>query len=168
MERLIRIWRYYFLRFKRLRGNPHTLALGTAIGVFIGLTPTIPFHTILILGLCLLTGGSFLAAVIISWIVCNPLTYVPIYYFSVKAGNAFTPYELNWERISHIIDLLLKHHDSFSESYHIILQIGTEATAVMVAGGIILATPFAVTSYYLSLYFFRKLALKRQQKRILQ
>ncbi len=168
MERLTRIWRYYLLRFKRLRGNPHTLALGTAIGVFIGLTPTMPFHTVLILALCLLTGGSFLAGVIISWIVCNPLTYIPIYYFCVKVGNTFTPYDLNWGRMSHIIDLLISHHDSFAESYHIILQIGTEALAVMIVGGIILATPFAILSYYLSLYFFRKIALKRQQKRILE
>ncbi|MEA1867995.1 MAG: DUF2062 domain-containing protein, partial [Thermodesulfobacteriota bacterium] len=39
--------RYQWLRLVRLRGDPFVLARGIAIGTFIGLTPTIPFHTIL-------------------------------------------------------------------------------------------------------------------------
>ena len=30
--------RYYYLRFIRLQGDPHTLARGVAIGLFIGVT----------------------------------------------------------------------------------------------------------------------------------
>jgi len=38
--------RYFYLRFLRLKGAPHYIARGMAIGIFIGMTPTIPFHTV--------------------------------------------------------------------------------------------------------------------------
>ena len=44
--KLNRLGKYYYLKFIRLKGDPRSLALGTAIGVFVGLTPTIPLHTI--------------------------------------------------------------------------------------------------------------------------
>ena len=34
-----------------------------------------------------------------SVVACNPLTYIPIYYFSTIIGNAVTPYELNREKV---------------------------------------------------------------------
>ncbi|MDP3478975.1 MAG: DUF2062 domain-containing protein, partial [Desulfoprunum sp.] len=47
--RLKRLGKYYYLRFLRLKGDPYSLAFGTAIGVFVGLTPTMPLHTAIIL-----------------------------------------------------------------------------------------------------------------------
>ena len=104
---LWRINKYYFLRLKRLRGSPRALAGGTAIGVFIGLTPTMPLHTILIILLALLTRTSAVAGIIFSWLVCNPLTYLPIYYLSAVIGNHITPYELNLEKVQAILDHVL-------------------------------------------------------------
>jgi len=98
-----RLTRYYYLRFTRLKGNPKSLAMGTAIGVFIGISPTIPLHTVLILGITIATRTSTIAGIISSWVVCNPLTYIPIYYFSMLLGNLVTPYELNWQRIKTLI-----------------------------------------------------------------
>lgn len=168
MNKLSRIWKYYYLRFKRLRGNPHILALGTAVGVFVGLTPTMPFHTILILLLCLITRGSFIAGVIISWIVCNPLTYFPIYYFSVQIGNRLTSHELNWEDISELMRILLIEHVDFSASIQALMSIGYEALMVLLIGGFIMALPFGILSYYLSFYFFKRMADKRKDKLILK
>lgn len=36
----------FITRFKKLQGTPHYVAKGMAIGIFIGVTPTIPFHMI--------------------------------------------------------------------------------------------------------------------------
>jgi len=44
-----RTLRYYLLKLKRLRGDPASLARGVALGVFTGITPTIPLHTISII-----------------------------------------------------------------------------------------------------------------------
>ena len=59
---IVRTGKYYFLKLLRLRGTPHSIAMGAAIGVFIGLTPTIPFHTITILAITLVTRTSVIAA----------------------------------------------------------------------------------------------------------
>jgi uncharacterized protein (DUF2062 family) len=151
-----RLSRYYYLRFTRLKGNPNSLAMGTAIGVFIGISPTIPLHTVLILGITIATRTSTIAGIISSWLVCNPLTYIPIYYFSMLLGNLVTPYELNWQRIKNLIETLTS-HQSFSHSLKEILSLGYEAIIVMVIGGIVLALPFTIASYYSSLHLFLKI-----------
>jgi uncharacterized protein (DUF2062 family) len=161
-----RLRKYYFIRFQRLRGDPRSLAGGFAIGVFIGLTPTMPLHTVVIILLALVTRTSAIAGILSSWLVCNPLTYIPIYYFSLVIGNWATPYHLNWEKIKAVLDLLLS-SESFSHSLDTITGLGFEAGVVMVTGGCILAIPFTVAGYYLSLKFFIAMKKKRIQKQIL-
>ena len=69
-----RINKYYYLKFMRLRGDPKVLAGGVAIGVFVGLTPTIPLHTLLVIAFTIITRTSTIAGIISSVAVCNPLT----------------------------------------------------------------------------------------------
>lgn len=161
-----RLRKYYVLRFKRLKGDPRALAGGFAIGVFIGLTPTMPFHTIVILLATFATRTSAIAGILSSWLVCNPLTYIPIYYFSLVIGNAATPYHLNWEKIRTVLDILLS-SESFTHSLDTVTGLGLEAAAVMITGGCLLALPFTLASYYLSLKFFIAMRKKRIQKHLL-
>lgn len=158
--------RYYYLRFIRLKGNPHSLAVGSAIGVFIGITPTIPFHTIVIFVLSIFTRTSFIAGLISSWVVSNPLTYIPQYFLSLKIGNLVTPYELSWDQVRSVLETLLS-DVSFGMRMKALVTVSYEAIIVMMIGGIILALPFAVISYYLSYITFVKIRKKRQEKRIL-
>ncbi|VFQ43041.1 DUF2062 domain-containing protein [Desulfoluna butyratoxydans] len=72
-------------KIKRLQGNPHYIAMGMAIGVFVGVTPTIPFHTALAIVLAFVLHGSKPAAAIGVW-VANPLTIPLFYYSSYKVG----------------------------------------------------------------------------------
>lgn len=163
---LDRIGRYYYRRFQRLKGDPYALAGGFAIGVFIGITPTMPTHTIVIIMLTLATRTSTLAGILSSWIVCNPLTYFPIYYFSLVIGNSITPYELNWGKIKSALDILVS-SESLAVSLHALVGLGFEAVVVMLVGGTILAIPFTVVSYYLSLKFFILMKKKKIQKQVL-
>lgn len=156
-----RLYKYYYLRLKRLREDPKILAGGTAIGVLVGLTPTMPLHTLLVIALTIITRTSTIAGIIISLIICNPLTYFPIYYFSVFLGNLFTPYEINWSGIQIIFDQLV-HSDSIIDSINIVAHLGYKSLVVMVTGGIIMALPFAISSYYISLYIFKYLNSKRR------
>lgn len=160
-----RLSRYYYLKFIRLKGDPKSLAAGTAIGVFVGLTPTIPLQSAVILALTIATRTSLIAAMTAGWIVCTPLTYVPIYYLSLVIGNSVTPYELNWDRIKEVLNLLLS-HPGFQTSIKALADLGIEAITVMVVGGCILALPFTIASYYLTLSLFVKVRKKRQEKRI--
>ena len=165
--KLGRLSKFYYLKFLRLKGDPKSLAAGTAIGVFIGLTPTMPLHTVAIIALTIVTRTSLIAAMTISWIVCNPLTYVPIYYFSLVIGNAVTPYNLSWEKIKAVLNLLLS-HPGFSPSLQALANLGFEAIVVMVVGGCILAVPFTIASYYVSFLMFVKIRKKRSEKHILK
>ena len=167
MMNIDRIGRYYYRRFQRLRGNPYALAGGFAIGVFIGLTPTMPLHTVTIILICLASRTSTLAALLSSVVVCNPLTYFPIYYFSVAIGNAVTPFHLNWEKIKAALDTILS-SGSLSEAFRTIIDVGFEAFIVLLVGGFILALPFAVLSYYLSLNFFFMMKKKKIEKQVLR
>ena len=163
---VLRYLKYYFIKFKRLQGSPAALAGGTAIGVFVGLTPTMPLHTILIVFLSLVTRTSTLAGIIASWIVCNPLTYLPIYYMSAVVGNYLTPYQLNLENVRNAIDLATA-GNGIHQATTILLRSGYEALVVMGVGGLCLALPFAVVSYYLALLFFIQLKKKKIKKHVL-
>lgn len=163
---LNRLGRYYYIRFLRLKGDPYALAFGTAIGVFVGVTPTMPLHTAIILVLAFVTRTSAIAGILSSWIVCNPLTYIPIYYFSTVIGNALTPYELNWQRIQGVVDGLSS-SQGIAHAFEILASLGMEALIVLIVGGVILALPFALVSYYVSLYTFLKIRAKRQARHIL-
>lgn len=155
-----RTGKYYFLKLLRLRGTPHSIALGAAIGIFIGITPTIPFHTITILVLTLMTRTSFLAGFISSVLVCNPLTYVPQYFLSLVIGNILTPYHLSWDRIKQVLDVVLS-DAALQTRITTLLSLGYEAVTVMLVGGFVLALPFAIASYYL----FHSLVISFRKKR---
>lgn len=161
-----RLPRLYYLKFKRLKGSPQALAKGTAIGTFLGITPIIPLHTILVVIVTLITRTSTVAAFLATLIVCNPLTYVAQYYFSIVIGNAITPYHVNWERIKSVLDILLS-KPGLTESFHAVGTLGFEAAIILVVGGSILALPFSVASYFLSLNFFIKIRDKKRQRHVL-
>jgi len=161
-----RICRYYYLKFTRLQGDPQSLAWGTAIGTFFGITPIIPFHTAINLVITFLTRTSTIAALLASFIVCNPLTYVPQYYFSTIIGNALTPYDFTWERMETVVDILLS-KPGLTESLNALATLGYEAIIVLLVGGSVLALPFTVVSYFLSLQLFIKIRNKKRTKHIL-
>jgi hypothetical protein len=161
-----RQFKYFYLKFLRLKGDPETIARGIALGTFIGITPTIPFHTAALL-LCIpIFRANIVAAFLASILTCNPLTYFPQYYFSWRIGNALTPVEISWERINSVMKIVFS-DAGFPAIFDSLSNLGTDTVIVLMVGGFILATPFAIASYFLSLKFFRALRAKRQQKHIL-
>jgi hypothetical protein len=159
--------RYYYLKFLRLQGDPHSLALGVAVGLFVGITPTIPLHTALILILAWLFRGNILAALIAATAISNPLTWLPQYYFCWRLGSWLLPGRLSWTRIQELLGVLTS-GTGFKESLALLGQLGLEAVAVMLVGGVLLAIPFTCAGYILSFKFFRALRKKRQEKHILK
>ena len=161
-----RLTKYYYLKFLRLKGDPRTIARGIALGTFVGITPTIPLHTVALLILIPIFRANFVAAFLASVATCNPLTYFPQYYFSYLIGNSLTRANLSWERIKSVMDIVFS-DAGFSEIFKSMSQLGTDAAIVLVVGGFILATPFAIASYFLSLRFFIALRNKKREKQVL-
>jgi len=161
-----RQFKFYYLKFLRLKGDPDTIARGVALGTFIGITPTIPFHTAALLILIPLFRANIVAAFLASILTCNPLTYFPQYYFSWRIGNALTPLEVSWERINSVMEIVFS-DAGFSAIFESLSKLGIDTAIVLVVGGFILATPFTIASYFFSLKFFTALREKKQRKHIL-
>lgn len=163
---ITRLYKYYSLRVRRLRGSPRDLAGGIAIGIFIGLTPTIPFHTGLILIFAFITRTSFIAGVISSWIVCNPLTTPFVYYIATVIGNHISPYTIDPAMVHRFLEHL---HDAtgFHDTLKFIARIGYKTTTVLLVGGFSFSTPIAILSYWPLYRFFQKLQQKRKNAKIL-
>ncbi len=147
--KLERTARYYYRQLQRLPGNPRKLALAVALGVFIGITPTVPFHFALALSLSTLLGLSRLAAAL-GTLVSNPLTLVPTYYACFKIGQ-----------------LLLFHGESlsFPETLNLmeLLKLGWKVNLALQVGGVILALPFTVAGYFLTLRVIQRYRQRRRE-----
>ena len=98
--------RYHYLKLRRLKGNPRSLALGSAIGAFMAVMPIMPVRTVVIIASTAFIRASTVAALIVGTIISNPLTYVPLYYCAFVAGNAITPDSVDWQRVRSVLDVL--------------------------------------------------------------
>ncbi|MBA3019322.1 MAG: DUF2062 domain-containing protein [Proteobacteria bacterium] len=139
--------RQSIIRFKELNGDPHYVALGMAIGVFISVTPTIPFHTAIALALAFILRGSKAAAAIGVWF-SNPLT-IPLFYkgsYDVGMyilGNS-APFNIEYESILEL------------------LKLGADVTIAMIAGGVILGILPGILAYFITRRIFIKIRLRKK------
>jgi uncharacterized protein len=151
--RLKRAFRLFFLRILRLKGQPEEVAGGIAIGVFIGLTPTVPLHTILSVLIAFLLGKSKLAAALGGW-VANPFMLPFIYILDYKVGRMITGIEG--------VPLVLS---DFSLSY--LLDLGWDITYPLFVGGIALGLLSIFPSYFITkrlVILYRERRRKRLEK----
>ncbi len=162
----IRLVKYHYLRFLRLPGDPKSIALGVAIGIFIGVLPVFPVQTILIFGFCLHFKASKVAGILSSLIISNPFTFFFQYYLSWLVGNMILPDLLSWHRLQEVMAVRssASGFDAFKSSLCAISALGFDAIMVMLVGGTLLALPFTALGYYYSLKFFTKLRDKKSKK----
>ncbi|PXF58863.1 MAG: hypothetical protein C4B58_05235 [Deltaproteobacteria bacterium] len=152
--------RYQWLRLVRLRGDPFVLARGVAIGTFIGLTPTIPFHTILIIFFCAAGRGHLVAGLVVSLLVSNPLTIPLQYYLSWKVGTILTGSSLSWEQVERLMGLA--RDASMFEAVKSIYINSFRSMVSVLLGGIVFSLPFAIISYFSAVYLY----IRRQKRRM--
>ena len=147
---LRRVLRYHWLKFRRLQEDPRKIAGGMALGVFVGITPTIPFHTVVVLSLAALLRVSPVTA-FIGIQIGNPLTIPAIYLAAYKVGQ-FLLYR----------DRPLVFPETFSfEAWIAVLWQGGVALQV---GGVIIAILPAVAAYFLTLWIVQRYHRRKAQK----
>jgi uncharacterized protein (DUF2062 family) len=159
---ITRLFKYYSIRVKRLRGNPYYLARGIAFGVFMGVLPLVPIQTLLLVPLSIALRVSTLAALIAATLVSNPLTFAPQYYLTWKLGNVILPGWISWHHLEQV--LLNIEHEGLIDGIITFSNLGMKAIAVILTGGILIGLPLAVISYFVSLQFFRSMQQRRAQK----
>jgi uncharacterized protein (DUF2062 family) len=134
---LMRRFRIFYERFISLKGEPAQIATGLAIGVFVGVTPTIPFHTVLIVLLGLLFRQNITAGYLGSWMISNPLT-IPLLYLSQYELGRFL---LGMERCR---------FELADYSLGAIAALGWKILLPLLAGGILMAPFFALPTYFIA------------------
>lgn len=131
----VRKIRYFYLKFLRLKGAPHHIARGMAIGIFIGMTPTIPLHTVTVLAVAFIFKQHKLASLLgIQVGIFAPF----IYFASYKLGT----YILGIKPHSFNANLT-----SIAEIY----KLGFDIFAPLFIGNIPYAVLAAITGYFLTL-----------------
>ncbi len=139
--------RRWLARLKKLHGNPHYVAIGMAVGVFVAITPTIPFHTIIAVCLSFILRGSKAAAAIGVWF-SNPLT-IPIFYIaSFKTGAVL----FGTSRAAYITG------ESVTET----VKLGLDVAIASIAGGIILGILPAIATYFITRKIMQKLRFRKK------
>ena len=147
---LKRTIRYQWIKFKRLQGDPRKLAWGMALGVFVGMTPTVPFHTVTVLALAPVLGVSPVTAYIGIWIM-NPVTIAPFYLLAYKVGKR-----------------LLFHHGPLALpavwDFNSTLSLLWRGGLALQVGGLVIAIPPTIISYFLTLWVVQRYRQQRAQK----
>ena len=129
------------------------------MGVFIGIAPLMPFKSMLIILITLATGSSTVAALLVCTFLCNPLTYIPLYYLAWLAGNLLLPGRASWEALQSTV--VRVQQVELTEAIALVGQMGFDTGIVLLAGGCLLALPLAFFTYPMVLRFFVQLDRKR-------
>jgi uncharacterized protein (TIGR03546 family) len=145
-----RILRYQWLKFLRLQDDPRKLAWGMALGVFIGVTPTVPFHTVAVLTLAPLLRISPVTA-FLGIQICNPLTIPPFYLAAYKVGQYL---------LYNGAPLVFPEPYTYESLWRLLWQGGL----ALQVGGIVLAVPPAIISYFLTLWVVQRYRQRKAQR----
>lgn len=78
--------RRLYRRVVKMQASPHAVALGMALGVLFGTLMPPGLQLITSIPIALLCGASAVAA-FAGTLVSNPVTYVPLYYFTCRVGE---------------------------------------------------------------------------------
>jgi len=158
-----RRFRYIYLRLIRLRGHPHELALGMAFGIFTGMMPIIPFHTIVAVSLSLVFKASKITAAAGVWI-CNPVTIYLVYKYCYRIGSFILGFDHNTKIVAPVVEAINRGEllDVVAE----ILSAGGMVVAPFLLGGIVLGIIFAAPSYFIFFYFFKAFVSWRKSRKL--
>lgn len=126
-------------RFIKIRGNPRKIALGFALGIFIGLTPSMGFQMGVAVFLAALLKWNKISAATGVWIT-NPLTAVPIYGFTYMVGV----------KVLHFSKIQNFSPEFTTLSIQTLLQKAPKVLAAMTLGGVVVGLPLSILTYFLS------------------
>ena len=129
--------RAWFIHLLHLDESVHSIALGTAIGVFISMTPTIGFQMLLIFFITSVFRANRVAGVPMAWIT-NPATIIPIYSFSLEFELA----------LQGIVDKDLPWWDLVNQWWDVAMRV----TVPLWVGSVIVGAVSAVVAYGIMYY----------------
>lgn len=137
---LINSIKAFYDRFLKIRGTPEQIALGMALGLFIGMSPFWGFQTVSAVALASLLGWSKISAAI-GVMVTNPVTAPVIYTFTYQLGSKITGFS-NPGQISSLFK---------TDGFLGLIKTSPMIIADLIVGGIIISIPLCLAGYYITL-----------------
>ena len=128
-----------------IEDTPHSIALGTAVGMFIGMTPTVGIQMIIVIIFAFLVSPLFTfnrMAALITVYISNPLTMVPLYWFDYKVGRLFFKGTSTRKDFENVLQ-----YQSFSEWWETIVHLFVGIGVPLVAGSLVVATILGGVTY---------------------
>ena len=132
-----------------LDDTPHHIALGTAIGVFVALTPTVGIQMVLVLLAAILARPFFRfnkVAGLIAVYITNPLTVVPLYWFNYKVGTLYFSSTITKKEFAAIFQ-----YDGLREWWTALTRLFVDVGVPLVVGSLVVATICGLVTYPLML-----------------
>ncbi|GAB4150334.1 MAG: hypothetical protein Tsb009_25130 [Planctomycetaceae bacterium] len=123
----------------------HSIAMGTTVGMFIGMTPTVGIQMIIVIFVALLTKRFFefnRVAALITVYISNPVTMIPIYYLDYKVGTLFFGGDVSREEFAAILE-----YNSFAEWWTTIVDLFVGIGVPLIVGSLVVATICASLTY---------------------
>ena len=150
---LLRSLKRFYYRFLRIRGTPPQIALGLALGVFVGMTPFFGFHTVMAIVLASLFKWSKIAAGV-GVFITNPFTAPIIYPLTYRLGAVITGFSdpAQFRKLLQSGGLL----DLMKDSPMILVD--------LIVGGAIVGVPLAAMAYFAGIQIVTR-ARKRLEAR---
>jgi uncharacterized protein len=156
--------RGFIRKILMLDDTPHSIALGTAIGMWIAMTPTVGVQMVLVLIVSFLTRWFFrfnTFAAVLTVYVSNPFTIVPIYYFNYWVGTWFVDGSVGYEEFSNILT-----YDGFAEWWETVVQLFVDIGWPLILGSLIVATSCAIPTYPTMLWMVKRYKSQSQEPQV--
>jgi hypothetical protein len=137
-NRLRRTVRFNYLRILRQKASAHSIALGVALGIFVGFLPIIPFQSVVVIALAFLFRANKLAAFCCTWI-SNVFNIIPFYTMLYMVGRWILPFV----------------HVSFDPHHLTLMEMVRQSwrlVAVMTVGGMAMGIPAGTAMYFVTLH----------------
>ena len=153
-------------QIRKLQGDPHYVALGMGIGVFVSITPTIPFHTVIAVAMAYLFKASRPAAILGVW-ASNPFTVVFFYIACYKSGILLFGKTLGETETVRALVHAMESDITLNEQIHVFVNfLNTQLKLffAMIIGGIILGIIAGLIAYIVTRKFVEKLHLQKRIK----
>lgn len=128
-----------------LDDTAHSVALGTAIGMFIALTPTVGIQMLLVLVTAALLRPLFTfnrIAALVTVYVSNPLTVVPIYWFNYRVGTLLFPATVERGEFARLLQ-----YDGLAEWWRAIVALFVQVGAPLLAGSLVVGAVCGLLTY---------------------
>ena len=125
--------------------TPHHIALGAAIGTFVGLTPTPGVQMLLVLGFYYATRRVLkfnLPAGLAATYLSNPFTAAPLAWVSYQAGRVFVPGDLTWAEV-----VELTRFDGFADWWDKTVELVVDLGGAYLLGSMIVAAAGGLIAY---------------------